>query len=103
LLEQMKSEPLSRLPANPGEPGQFSDQLLNCAHRLERGRKGQLGNFPHLSLEHLGCTPLGLGDSGKYQLAQELCVMFLENRGINNYCANGAATISGHLHHSSAS
>src|SRR5215203_5299413 len=99
----MKSEPLSRLPANPGESGQFSDQLLNCAHRLERGCKGQLGNFPHLSLKHLGCTPMSLGDSGKYQLAQELCVTFLEYRGIDNYFANSAAAISVHLHHSSAS
>jgi len=103
LLEQMESEPLSRLPADPGESGQFSDQLLNCAHRLERGRKRQLGNFPHLGLKHLGCTPLSLGDSGEYQLAQEICVTFLEYRGIDNYCSNGAAAISGHLHHASAS
>jgi hypothetical protein len=36
LLEQMESEPLSRLPAYPREPGKFRDQLLDCAHRLER-------------------------------------------------------------------
>jgi len=36
LLEQMESEPLSRLPAYPREPGKFCDQLLDCAHRLER-------------------------------------------------------------------
>ncbi len=36
LLKQMKSEPLSRLPADSGKPGKFGDQLLDRAHRSER-------------------------------------------------------------------
>ena len=35
LLEQMKGEPLGRLPADPREPGEFGDQLLDGAHRSE--------------------------------------------------------------------
>ena len=45
LLEQMKGEALGRLPADPGQPGQLGDQLVDGAHRSERRRNGSEGTF----------------------------------------------------------
>ena len=41
LLQQMKGEALRRLPADPGQPGQLGDQLVDGAHRSERRRERQ--------------------------------------------------------------
>jgi hypothetical protein len=102
LLEQMKSEPLSRLPAYPREPGKFGYQLLDCAHRLERRRKRQLGDLAHLSLKHLGGPALGLSYRGQHQLTEELGVVVLEDSGIDCYRPHGAPAISGDLYHATA-
>jgi hypothetical protein len=77
LLEQMKSEPLSRLPPYPREPGEFDNQLLDGAHRSERRRKRQLRHFPHLGVEHLGRATLSLGHRSEHQLAEEIGVAIL--------------------------
>src|SRR5215210_5147767 len=98
----MESESLSRLPADSREPGKFSDQLLECTHRSERRRKGQLRNFPHFGLEHLSGTTLGLGHCGEYQFPEKLGVMVLEHCGIDGNCTHGAAAVSRYFNHPSA-
>jgi hypothetical protein len=101
LLEQMKSESLSRLPANSREPGKFSNQLLDCTHRSERRRKGQLRNFPHFCLEHLSGATLRFGHCGEHQFPEELGVMIPEHCGIDRNCAHGAAAVGRDFHHPS--
>jgi hypothetical protein len=102
LLEQMKREPLSGLPAYPREPGEFGNQLLDGAHRSERRRKGQLRHFPHLGVEHLGRATLSLGYRGEHQITEEIGVVVLEDDWIDRDRSDGTAAISGHLHHSAA-
>ena len=102
LLEQMKSEPLSGLPAYPRELGEFGDQLLDRAHRSKRRRKRQLWNLPHLGLKHLSRAALCLRHRGEYQLAQKFGVVVLEDVGIDRHGPNGTAAVGGDLYHSAA-
>jgi hypothetical protein len=50
LLEQMESEPLCRLSADPREFRELGNQLLDCAHRSERGCEWQRRYLAHLCL-----------------------------------------------------
>jgi hypothetical protein len=102
LLEQMKSEPLGRLPAYPREPGKFGYQLLDCAHRSERRRKRQLWDLPHLGLKHLRRAPLGLSHSGEYELTQKFGVTVLEDLWVYGHGADRAATIRRDFYHATA-
>jgi len=95
----MKGEPLGCLPADPREPGQFGDQLVDRAHRSEWRRERQRRHLAHFSLEHLGRTTLGLGYRGEHQVAQEIGVMVLKDRRINRDPPHGAAAIGGHPDH----
>jgi hypothetical protein len=97
----MKSESLSRLPADSREPGKFSYQLLDCTHRSERRRKGQLRNFPHFSLEHLSGATLRFGHCREYQFPEKLGVMVLKHCGIDRDRAHCAAAVSRDFHHPS--
>jgi hypothetical protein len=103
LLEQMKGEPLRRLPADPRELGEFGDQLLDGAHRSEGRWKGQRGNLAHLSLQHLCRPTLCLGYGGQHQVAEEVGVMVLEYRRIDRDGPHRTTTISRDLHHAAAS
>jgi hypothetical protein len=95
----MKSESLSRLPADSREPGKFSDQLLDCTHRSERRRKGQLRNFPHFRLQHLSGATLRFGHCGEHQFPEKLGIVVLEHCGIDRNRAHGAATIGRDFDH----
>jgi hypothetical protein len=99
LLKQVKSESLSRFPADSREPGKFYDQLLDCTHRSERRRKGQLRNFPHFRLQHLSGATLRFGHCCEYQFPEKLGVMVLEHCGINRNRAHGTAPIRRDFHH----
>jgi hypothetical protein len=101
LLEQMKSESLSRLPADSREPGKFSYQLLDCTHRSERRRKGQLRNLPHFGLEHLSGPTLRFGHCGEYQFPEKLGVVVLEHCGIDCNRSHRATAIGRDFHHPS--
>src|SRR5215210_4608103 len=98
----MESESLSRLPADSREPGKFSDQLLDCTHRSEWRRKGQLRNFPHFGLEHLSGATLRFGHCGEDQFREKFGVMVLEHCGIDRNGAHGAASIGCDFYHPSA-
>jgi hypothetical protein len=102
LLEQMKCEPLGRLPAYPREPGKFGNQLLDCAHRSEGRCKRQLRDLPHFRLEHLRRAPLSLSHRGKHKLAQELGITVLEDVGVDGHGADGATAIGRDFDHAAA-
>jgi hypothetical protein len=98
----MKSESLSRLPADSREPGKFRNQLLEGTHRSEWRRKRQLRNFPHFGLKHLSGTTLRFGHCGEYQFPEKLGVVVLEHCGIDRNGTHGTAAVGRHLHHPSA-
>jgi hypothetical protein len=99
LLEQVKSESLSRLPPDSREPGKFGYQLLDCTHRSERRCKGQLRNFPHLSLQHFSGATLRFGYCCEYQFTEKLGVVVLKHCGIDRNGAYGAASVRRDFHH----
>jgi hypothetical protein len=102
LLEQMKGETLSRLPADSRELGEFGNQLLDRIHRSERRGEGQWGHLAHLGLKHLGRAPLGLGHCREYQVAQELGIVILEYGGVDKDGTHRPAAVGGHLDHAPA-
>jgi hypothetical protein len=102
LLQEVKGDPLRRLPADPWEPRELGDQLLDRAHRSERRWKGELRHFAHLGLQHFGRTTLGLSHGGQHQFAEKLGIMSLKDRGINPDGADGAPPIGCHLNHAAA-
>jgi hypothetical protein len=99
LLEQMKGEPLRSLSADAREPCELCDQLLDCAHRLERRCQWQLRDFPHFGLEHLRCPALGFSHRGQDQVTEELGITILKDRGIDPDSPDGATAIGSNLHH----
>ena len=89
----MKGESLGRLPADPGQPGQLGDQILDRAHRQKGGGNGSDGTFRISALQQLRGPALRLGDGGEHQVAQKLGVVPLEDGRID---ASPSAWCPGH-------
>ena len=99
LLEQMKGEPLRSLSADAREPCELCNQLLDCAHRLERWCQWQLRHFPHFSLEHLRCPALRLRHGCQDEVTEELGITILKDCGINPDSPDGSPAVGGYPPH----
>ena len=78
LLQQMKGEPLRRLPADPGQPGELGDQCVDGAHPVRAPDEGRGRQLPHLGLHQVGRAALRLGHGREHQVGEQLGVTALE-------------------------